>query len=91
MKNLLFLLLLIPLSSFGQLNFQNVPKDFQLFPRDDNNNSLVVFSGNIYEDSDDFKLKLKVFKDDVLINEKSLEIIDKKFKTSSVIKAWKFN
>ena len=90
MRKLILLLLFIPLISFGQINFQKVPKDFQLFPRDENNNSLVVFSGNISEDSDDLKLRLKVFKDDILINEKSLEIIDKKFKTSSVIKAGLF-
>jgi hypothetical protein len=87
MKKLIFLLLYIPLTSFGQINFQKVPKDFQLFPRDENNNSLVVFSGNISKDSDDLKLTLKVFKDDILINEKSLDIIDNKFKSSSVIKA----
>ena len=87
MKKLILLLLYIPLTSFGQINFQKVPKDFQLFPRDENNNSLVVFSGNISKDSDDLKLTLKVFKDDILINEKSLDIIDNKFKSSSVIKA----
>ena len=86
MKKLILLLLYIPLTSFGQINFQKVPKDFQLFPRDENNNSLVVFSGNISKDSDDLKLTLKVFKDDILINEKSLDIIDNKFKSSSVIK-----
>ena len=82
MKKLILLLLYIPLTSFGQINFQKVPKDFQLFPRDENNNSLVVFSGNISKDSDDLKLTLKVFKDDILINEKSLDIIDNKFKSS---------
>ena len=87
MKKLILLLLFIPLFSFGQINFQKVPKDFQLFPRDENNNSYVVFSGNISENSEDLKLKLKVFKDDILINEKSLEIIDKKFKSTSTIKA----
>ena len=87
MKKLFILLLFIPLFSFSQINFQKVPKDFQLFPRDENNNSHVVFSGNISENSEDLKLKLKVFKDDILINEKSLEIIDKKFKSTSTIKA----
>ena len=87
MKKLILLFLYIPLISFGQINFQKVPKDFQLFPRDENNNSLVVFSGNISKGSDDLKLTLKVFKDDILINEKSLDIIDNKFKSSSVIKA----
>ena len=87
MKKLILLLLYISLTSFGQINFQKVPKDFQLFPRDENNNSLVVFSGNISKGSDDLQLTLKVFKDDILINEKSLDIIDNKFKSSSVIKA----
>ena len=90
MNKLILLSLFIPLFSLGQINFQKVPKDFQLFPRDENNNSLVVFSGNINEGSVDYKLKLKVFKDDTLINEKSLEIIDKKFKISSIIKAGLF-
>ena len=90
MRNLFLLLLFIPIVLFGQINFDQAPEDFQLFPRDKNNNATVILSGNFKEVIDFEELKLKVFKDDLLVHEKTLEIINKKFETSSIIKAGLF-
>jgi hypothetical protein len=45
MKNLFLIFFLIPYIFIGQINFDKVPENFQLFPRDENNDSHVVFSG----------------------------------------------
>lgn len=90
-KILLFLSLLLGMNNFGQeINFDISPEDYQLFPRDVNNLASVIFSGSLSDETKLKQLKLKVFKDDVLIDEKSLEIIDKKFNDSITIEAGLF-
>ena len=90
MRNFFLILLFIPCVLFDQINFDRVPEDFQFFPRNKNNNANVIFSGNFKEVTDFQKLKLKVFKDDLLVSEKTLEIINKKFEISSIIEAGLF-
>ena len=88
---LLFLSLLLVTNNFGQeINFDISPEDYQLFPRDLNNLASVIFSGSISDETELKRLKLKVFKDDFLIDEKSLKISDKKFKITSKIEAGLF-
>ena len=88
---LLFLSLLLGINNFGQeINFDISPEDYQLFPRDLNNLASVIFSGIISDETELKRLKLKVFKDDVLIDEKFLKIADKKFKITSKIEAGLF-
>ena len=89
-KNI-FLILLFPLFLFGQINFKQVPKDYQLFPRNENNEAYVIFSGNFVDSTDVYELKLKLFKDDILINEKFLNIVNNNFEISSTIKAGLYN
>lgn len=90
MRNFFLVLLFIPVVFFGQINFDKAPEDFQLFPRNNNNNATVIFSGNFKEVIEFKELKLKVFKDDLLVSEKTLEIINKKFEISSIIEAGLF-
>ena len=90
MGKFFLIILFIPCVFFGQINFDRVPEDFQLFPRNKNNNANVIFSGNFKEFIDFQELKLKVFKDNLLVSEKTLEIIDKKFTISSIIEAGLF-
>jgi hypothetical protein len=52
MKNfLLFIILLTATNSFGQrfynINFDQLPKDYQLYPRDDKNQSVIPITGTI--------------------------------------------
>jgi len=91
MKNLFLILFLIPYIFIGQINFDKVPENFQLFPRDENNDSHVVLSGNISNNIDFEELILKIFKDNVLIEKKSIEILNKKFSSISIIKAGLFH
>ena len=90
MKNLFLILFLIPYIFIGQINFDKVPENFQLFPRNENNASHVVFSGNISNNIDFEELILKIFKDNVLIEKKSIEILNKKFSSISIINAGLF-
>ena len=88
---LLFLSLLLGTNNFGQeINFDISPEDYQLYPRDLNNLASVIFSGSISDETELNRLKLKVFKDDILIDEKFLKIADKKFKIISKIEAGLF-
>ena len=90
MRNFFLVLLFIPCVLFDQINFDRVPEDFQFFPRNKNNNANVIFSGNFKEVTDFQELKLKAFKDGLLVSEKTLEIINKKFEISSIIEAGLF-
>ena len=72
-----------------QIIFDKVPEDFQLFPRDSNNKSSVVFSGTIIENNYN-EFKVKTFKDGIFYGEKSLNIINKKFHDSITIEAGLF-
>ena len=88
---LLFLSLLLGTNNFSQeINFDISPEDYQLFPRDLNDLASVIFSGSISDETQLKQLKLKVFKDDVLIDEKFFKIADKKFKITSKIEAGLF-
>ena len=86
MRNYFLIFLFVPLVFFGQITLDKAPEDFQLFPRDASNNASVVYSGKISDDVDK-ELKLKVFKDDLLVFEKTSKIHNKKFEISSIIKA----
>ena len=90
MSKLLTTLLIFPLILLGQINFDNKPEDFQLYPRDQNNNSTVTFSGTVPKEINFNELVLKVFKNEVLISDKKFKIIDKKFKIDYTIKAGLF-
>ena len=90
MSKLLTTLLIFPLILLGQINFDNKPEDFQLYPRDQNNNSTVTFSGTVTKEIHFDELVLKVFKNEVLISNEKFKIIDKKFKVDYTIKAGLF-
>ena len=89
MRNYFLIFLFVPLVFFGQITFDKAPEDFQLFPRDASNNASVVYSGKISDDVDK-ELKLIVFKDDLLVFEKTSKIHNKKFEISLIIKAGLF-
>jgi len=89
MKKLFLFLMLVPLVTFGQINFDKVPEDFQLFPRDTSNKASVSFSGNILDDNYK-KFKLKIYKDGSFYDEKNIEIINKKFDFNTTIEAGLF-
>lgn len=94
MKKLVLLLFLINLGFFSysqNIEFNKLPEDYQLFPRDDSNKASVVFSGTYNGGLEIAQLKLKVFKNGVLYDQKKSKIQNKTFTISSLIKAGLYN
>ena len=51
MKKFLLILLSVPSIIFGQIIFDKAPENFQLFPRNDDNEASVFFSGSISDNT----------------------------------------
>ena len=73
-----------------QLKLDKGPEDYQLFARDKNDKATVLFSGSVTDDAKFNELRLKVYKDGVLYDNKSVKIENREFKFSSIIQAGLF-
>ena len=73
-----------------QLKLDKGPEDYQLFARDKNDKATVLFSGKVTDDAKFNELRLKVYKDGVLYDNKSVKIENREFKFSSIIQAGLF-
>jgi|TARA_B110000263_G_scaffold18651_1_gene14843 hypothetical protein len=73
-----------------QLKLDKGPEDYQLFARDKNDSATVLFSGRVTDDAKFNELRLKVYKDGILYDNKSVKIENRGFKFSSIIQAGLF-
>ena len=73
-----------------QLKLDKGPEDYQLFARDKNDSTTVLFSGKVTDDAKFNELRLKVYKDGILYDNKSVKIENREFKFSSIIQAGLF-
>tara|TARA_R110002012_G_scaffold216372_4_gene387486 strand:- start:17801 stop:19333 length:1533 start_codon:yes stop_codon:yes gene_type:complete len=86
---LVFLLSALAIANgFAQdLTFAEAPEDYQLYARNQQDSALVRFEGKVKKGVDLTGLSLKVYKDDVLYEQKEIAIIDQAFSATSRIYA----
>jgi len=93
MKNKLFILLLILTTGrliSQDIEFSEIPENYQLYSRDKNNEAIVKFKGSTNKESDVNKILLKVFINDSLIVSQVNNVLNNKFEFKAPIKAGLF-
>lgn len=93
MKKRLLIILFITITHrlvSQEIEFTEAPENFQLYPRNENNEAIVVFKGFTKKQSAINKLLLKVYKNDSLIDIKEHYVNEKMFQFETFIKAGLF-
>lgn len=70
----------------GALNFQGLPQDLQLYPRENDNQSEIAFTGNVQDDNIT-EIAILWFRDKQLFKYNKLKLNNRKFLSSTKIKA----